>query len=213
MDTNTAILFWLCATIHLSSLSKCKHGVPADWLPWAWKKDKTSLVCLGFVCWVFFAGTTLVPHPFWLKSQLLSFGYTSDPWVLFWLECCSWMVFPTPGPWQEQCRTAWEDCVKGNQLLVHPGFIQTFLEKPFQKLPALLPCCCRSSSAEWLMSKAENSVSCSSETWVRARELPSPQRTENCGQPVNLSKGSLWYLGADCNLRPWFNRGLGHTGP
>lgn len=29
--------------------------------------------------WGFFARTTLVSHPFWLKPQLLSFGYVSDP--------------------------------------------------------------------------------------------------------------------------------------
>lgn len=178
------------------------------------RQDKLGVlrVCGFFFLWDNTCSTSILAEAsaciFWLHIWPLS--------IFMPLEQSFLKRIPTPGPWQEQCRTGWEGCVKGNQLLVHPGFIQTSLAKPFQKLPALLPCCCRSGSAEWLMSKAENSVSYSSETWVTAREIHSPWRTENClalGQPVNLSKWSLWYLGDDCSLRPWFNRGLSHIGP
>lgn len=99
MGTSTVILFWLCTTIHVAFLSRSKHRAPEGYLHWVWKK--TSLVCFGlFVCffcfvllgfllvwgWFFlFVCTTLVPHPFWLKTKLLTFGYTSDPWAFYCL--------------------------------------------------------------------------------------------------------------------------------
>lgn len=110
----------------------CSDYVPPSMLPSSLKVNieplkascigyerKTSLVCPGvclaallsllfcfvwvlFVC--LFVCTTLFPHPFWLKTQLLTFGSHLTPEHF----SASWMVFlkgiPTPSPWWERVQ-------------------------------------------------------------------------------------------------------------